>query len=40
MLARCFNQRSQQMTGSPNPIGQGGTIKFDAFASEDLRLTI
>jgi hypothetical protein len=28
------------MTGSPNPIGQGGTIKFDAFASKDLRLAI
>jgi hypothetical protein len=40
MLARCFNQRSQQMTGNPNPISQCGTINLYAFASKDLRLAV
>ncbi len=40
MLARCFYQRSQQMTGMAHPIGECGAIKCDAFTGKDLRLAI
>jgi len=36
MLARCFNERSQKMTGMTDPIGECGTIKLNAFASKNL----
>jgi hypothetical protein len=40
VLARGIDEWRQQITGVADPVGQCRTIEFDAFASEDLRLSI